>query len=109
MANQYRGEIDIILDNKSYTLRPTFQALCEIEGDLNKSIIDVLSGLNESKPKAIEIAKIIYHAAKAYDPNFALTYEQIGEGVFNTGILKVMPRIIRFLEISIGMEGSHER
>lgn len=47
MANQYRGEINIILSGKTYNLRPTFQALCEIENEIGKSLVVLLSKLDE--------------------------------------------------------------
>ena len=31
MANHYRGEVTVGVSGRAYTLRPTFQILCEIE------------------------------------------------------------------------------
>ncbi|MFV9875398.1 MAG: hypothetical protein AB8U25_03210 [Rickettsiales endosymbiont of Dermacentor nuttalli] len=39
MFDQYRGEVSIELAGKIYNLRPTFQALCEIENEIGKSLI----------------------------------------------------------------------
>lgn len=49
MANQERGELGVTVGGKRYTLRPTFDSICELEELLGKSIDGVLVGLNEGR------------------------------------------------------------
>lgn len=43
MANPERGELGVMVDGKSYTLRPTFDSICELE-DLIGKAVDAVDG-----------------------------------------------------------------
>ena len=49
MANAQRGEAAITVDGTEYTLRPTFDALCELETLVNKPFADILNTVTEGR------------------------------------------------------------
>jgi len=102
MTNKNRGEVSIYLVDKEYTMRPTFHALCSIETEINRSIIDVLLQLSESKPKLKEIEVIIYHGTFAWNEN-ELARKDIGQLICKTGVVNILPAVVEFLEISLGI------
>lgn len=53
MANQERGEVGVTLGDKVYTLRPTFDALCELEGIENKPIDVILRTIEEGRLSSV--------------------------------------------------------
>ncbi len=43
MANKERGEHSVVVDGQSYTLRPSFDALCELEHLVDRGIDEVFA------------------------------------------------------------------
>ncbi|AIL64503.1 hypothetical protein NOVO_00465 [Rickettsiales bacterium Ac37b] len=99
MPNQYRGEINIELAGKTYNLRPTFQALCEIENEIGKSLILLLSKLDEQGiliQEQIAIIKIgIKHAENNNLP------ENLEELIKQKDIASLFKIICKFLEAGL--------
>jgi len=102
MVNKNRGEVAIKIVDKKHIMRPTFQALCSIETEINKSIIDVLLQFSESKPKISDIQAIIYHGIVAYGGD--IDREELGQNIYETGIINIIPAVLEFLEIALGIK-----
>lgn len=49
MANREQGEVGITVGDKVYTLRPTFDALCELEELVNKPVNELLAGIEQGR------------------------------------------------------------
>lgn len=49
MANPERGEGSVTWGGKAYTLRPTFDALCELEERLNKPVDRIMAEMEEGR------------------------------------------------------------
>lgn len=49
MANQARGEVSITVGEFSYTLRPTFDALCELEDLVDKGVDQIVREVEEGR------------------------------------------------------------
>jgi hypothetical protein len=49
MANRERGEVGITIGDRAYTLRPTFNSVCELEGLISKSFDVVMQEINEGR------------------------------------------------------------
>ena len=49
MANAQRGEASITVGGKEYTLRPTFDSLCELENLINRPFADILNSVTEGR------------------------------------------------------------
>ncbi len=104
MVNENRGEISIKSRDSHYILRPTFQAICAIEGELGRSIIDMLLEIPDKKLKMSEVAVIVKHGAAAYKDNTTISDEEIGKAIQSAGLINVMPKTIQFLEMAVGMQ-----
>lgn len=50
MANQQRGELGVEVDGKRYTLRPDFNALCELEDLLGKTFTETALEMSNGRP-----------------------------------------------------------
>lgn len=88
MANRYRGEVDIMLGGKQYTMRPTFAALAEIEHRLGKPITDIAIMQGGAATFGIgELATIVQCGIKGAGqepPNM----NDIGEAIASVGVMK---------------------
>lgn len=53
MANQERGELGVTVGGKTYTLRPTFDAICNLEEAAGKPIAEILTGVQEGRMSGV--------------------------------------------------------
>lgn len=90
MANKEKGEIDIVLDNNSYTLRPTFNAVVEFEDKAGVSVFEALRSLSEKQSMPIKHVTAAYHACikATWKPSMgrALTFEEVGQAIRKDGL-----------------------
>jgi hypothetical protein len=49
MANPERGEVGITVGGKAYTLRPTFDSLCELEDLVGKPLHELMEGIQQGR------------------------------------------------------------
>jgi len=49
MANKERGEVRVEVEGQFYTLRPSFDALCELEALVDKPIDEILGMVNQGR------------------------------------------------------------
>jgi hypothetical protein len=66
VANEDRGELSLILDGKSMVLRPTFEALNEIEQTLDRGLVDLARDALAAKLKLGETAQIVTACVRAW-------------------------------------------
>ena len=102
MANPKRGEIETVIDGKPRLLRPTFNALCEIEDKLGCSLLSILQRMQED-PGAITLrvmAVIIWGGMRGADSDDAMTVEEIGECMLAEGIDKATRDVVRFVHLA---------
>ncbi len=52
MANQERGELGVTVEGKRYTLRPDFNALCELEDLLGKTFTETALEMSNGRPNS---------------------------------------------------------
>lgn len=52
MANQERGELGVQVEGKRYTLRPDFNALCELEDLLGKTFTEAALEISNGRPNS---------------------------------------------------------
>lgn len=97
MANVYRGEVSIVLDKNKYVMVPSFSALVNIEDELNYSILDLVHKVSQNKHLSLkEIEVIIRCSIKD------LNITNLQEVIYSTGVLNILPSIMKFIENSIG-------
>jgi hypothetical protein len=108
MSNKSRGEVSIDLAGKKHILRPSFQAICAIEGELNKSILDILIGISEKKLRLSDMVSVVKHGMHAYQENSTILGKNIGSDIYEAGLVNIMPTIILFLEMAVGIQNKEE-
>lgn len=99
MVDKTRGEAVISLGGKSYTLVPTYKAITEIEGRLDKGTIELIRLLAEQKVKLQQIAVILSALIEDMDEDTA------GELIVNEGIVNLADPLSKFL-IAVASGGS---
>ncbi len=99
MANKERGEVTLELGGESYTLVPSFGAVCEIEDALDVHLIALGRRLALAEIGAREVIDAVHacltHACKSHagaKPDKAA----LGEAILETGPLEVMAVLTEF-------------
>lgn len=113
--NKLRGEVEIELAGEKWTMRPTFEALSNIEGKLNKSIPEITKAHREGSVRVTDVATIIWEglvAANEGKPPLAreksdrrLRYEEVGNMIIKDGFAKVLKQDALILFLLYGLAG----
>lgn len=90
MANKLRGEVTLKLGGNDYTLRPTFNALCEMEDVCKAPILRIMEEMQSGTIRLSVLANIVWAGMRGYDSAEALTTEEVGEMIVSDGLLNVM-------------------
>jgi hypothetical protein len=78
LANKNRGEVSFEANEKSYTMRFSANALCELEDVLNMGVNDVAEQMSKPKNLRIKTVRGIFWAGlRDYHPE--ITIQQAGE------------------------------
>jgi hypothetical protein len=104
MANKARGEMDLILGGERYTMRPSFEAIAEIEDLTGKGLLALAIKLGEGNGTTKEMAAVIYSGLKGAGSK--LSFEEVGEKVIRAGITKLSAPMGEFLRLAL--QGSDE-
>jgi hypothetical protein len=93
-ANAYRGEVAVVLGDRSYIMRPTFSAIEQIEQETDKPLQELVGRGVACVLSVSDIATII-HAGIAHDdcPDRAA----IGQIAIENGIQDLYPPVGKFL------------
>lgn len=86
MANEQRGEVDIEIANKTYSMRPSFEAMCEIEAKTGKSIAQLSHHILNMQATAVEFLVIILAGTRAANHKSMPDKEGIGQTIIEFGI-----------------------
>ncbi len=92
MANEQRGEIELKLGDESYTLRPTFEALCAIEGRLGAGVLEIAERMAARRIGFREVAAIVFETAKA--GGHKLDETEVGEAILEAGLFAVIVLVV---------------
>lgn len=65
MANKERGEVTINLDGKAWTMRPTYEALAEIEAATGRPIMELIGAVNALRFSVRDLAVIVAACLRA--------------------------------------------
>ena len=84
MANAARGEVTFKAGERTYVLRPTFEALCAIEDRLDAGIIEIAERIVGRRYGIREIAAILTAGAQAADKD--VTEAEIGAAIAEVGL-----------------------
>ena len=101
MANPHRGEVEITLAGKTYTMRPTFEALCEIEDRTGVGLAVQLRRFAEGTFGVRDVAAILSAGIRASD-KAAPGIDEIGQIIVEEGIAPFAEAIGVFLAGTVG-------
>jgi hypothetical protein len=95
MANQQRGEVTIKLGDNKYTLRPTFEAMCEIEDRLDKPMLELVIDFQKGNMRFKSAAVIIWagihgHLLNRFTDKEKPTVQEIGESIRKDGMTNIL-------------------
>lgn len=77
MANPERGEVAFVVDGKTYTLKPSMNAMCEVEARTGKTFAELLEGVAKNRmTDAREVLWVLLQ--KAHAPEFP-TVKSVGD------------------------------
>ena len=93
-------DVEIELGGKTFVMRPSFKAVCEIEQVTGVGIAALAARLLNGEEKVSEIAAVI--TAGLREAGEPATFEKVGEMVFEAGIEKVLRPVIQFLTALMG-------
>jgi len=68
MANRFRGEIEAVLDGRSYRLVLDFNAMCELEDMTGRSAAEILQGFDGGTIRFADLRAICLAALKRHHP-----------------------------------------
>jgi hypothetical protein len=95
--NNSRGEVTIQLAGEERVMRPTFEAMCAIERDLNTNILPLMDRiLNKADFGVLTAATIIHHGLKGAGDT-RLTLAEVGADVVKQGTTNVFGAVIELL------------
>lgn len=101
-ANPHRGEASILLssvdrpDGETYTLRPSMEAVVEVEEALGKNLVGVAAYVARLQPTTMEWARILRPFLKAGGTD--LSEKQVAEMVVATGVMNITEPLSKVLE-----------
>lgn len=101
-ANERRGEVAVKLDGVEYIMRPTFEALAQIEVDLGDRLLPLVTRINRTDIGIMDVAKIIFYGITA--TGASLSVEKIGNCLVQDGLTDHIEEVMKFL--SYGLSGA---
>lgn len=106
MANPLRGEIDIELGGETLTLRPSFDAICQVESATGKHLAELAAEMASGRVGLRQAAVIVTACANAADPDKRLNESQVGPKLM--GRLPSVWRQLTGLIMTVCNEGPSE-
>lgn len=94
-VNKHRGEVEITLDGRKFVMRPTFQAMVEIEAATGRGLLGLVRRISEMDFGYAEAQAVITAGLRAAGEQ--ATPDKVGEMVFNTGLAAVAGPVGAFL------------
>jgi len=107
--NPYRGDFDITILEKKYTLRPDFDALCEFEQKAGVTVFEALTGLHDGKAPIKTITAAVWSGIRGFSRQHGVldqapSFESVGQRIQSHGIPKLLPDLLRYLSQAIASD-----
>lgn len=77
MANRNRGEMEVKLGDRIYTLKASFEAICELEDRLDKGLPELLVRIGQRSRFGIKELAAIFHCGLLGQPK-APNFDEVG-------------------------------
>ena len=112
--SKYTGTFDIELQGKTYTLRPTFEAMVEFEEKsgkaVNEAYQDMIKGKMSFKTIACAIwAGILGESTYQNNPSASLKYLVVGESIKKDGLKNHVLNASEFFQMALIPEEDQKR
>lgn len=107
MSNPKRAEVEIELGTHTYTIKPTFQVMCEIEDSTGCGIIELGERMTRMQFGIQDVTKILYPPLKDQknqDTGKPWTYEDLGQALLEKGFPLVAGPLSQFFAFSLGYD-----
>lgn len=102
MSNALIGELDITVNEKSYTLRPTFEGLIEIEKRANCSLAQLTNRILLGIAGITDVTAIIYGGIYGHSEGKPpITHGDIGQQIMKHGYCNLLGECGQFVAASI--------
>lgn len=88
MANREKGEVSLAAGDKTYTLRLSINALCELEDAFGKPVAEIVKMLQASDGVRISHLREIVQAALS-DHHDGLTLKEVGSIMSDAGVDRI--------------------
>jgi hypothetical protein len=100
MHNNLRSEVSMEIGGKVYSLRPTFQALCEIETSCNMSVITLLMKFDQRGIFLKELVAIVRSGLRGAGHRVPKNLVEI---LHKKGFTEILPMICNFLKQGLNL------
>lgn len=99
MANRERGEFRLVARDRSYTLRLTVEACCELEDRTDRTLSQVIDEVNAGRATAIRT--LLWASLQAYHSEQCQTWSAAGTLIDELGGLpRVLPLLSDFMQLN---------
>jgi hypothetical protein len=88
VANKQRGEVDLSHDGKTYTLKFSINALCELEDAMGLRFDEIFSALGERSMSMNELRSMLWGALRDNHPD--IEKKVVGEIIEGMGVVKAI-------------------
>ena len=109
MANKQRGEVEVELGGKTWTMRPTFQSLCEIEDRTGVGITTLARRCYEGEFGVGPITAVLWAGIRAAHDD-GPDYDEVGRLIVKEGISRfAAPALALLLAALIGDDAGKKK
>lgn len=98
-ANRHRGEVEVTLGGRRFTMRPSFAAIAEIESRSGQGLVALARRLTAGDIRVSDFATIIAAGLRAAGEPARI--ETVGELVLEEGLGTLSPAVGEFLRQAI--------
>ncbi len=107
MTNESRNEVEVVLDGKTWTLRPTFQRLREIEHKTGMAALALMRAIVQGEASLDHIVIVLEHGLKDANDD-PPGFNEIGEWLLRDGANELVRPIMAFLA-SVALGGDAKK
>lgn len=101
-ANKHRGEVEIELGGRTFIMRPTPQAVVDMENALNLGVVAICERFQERKFGWRDIFPIVAAGIRASKTDGGISDQKIAEIVFDEGLENIFNPCLQFLSGCLG-------
>lgn len=94
--NKLKSEVEVVLGDVKFVLRPTFEALVAIESNTGKSILRLIQEMSVADGKLVDLFHVLKEGSKAAGKE--LDDNVIKELILKNGIPAVQAQLVTFFE-----------